>query len=88
MSNYIHNLINNNFHHPDFGKLLYHRDIHNPNILHYSVQLNDWESIAWEPIHSNRQKDTARLAIWQIDWDRFQTAKWILYRNTVDLGRI
>ncbi|MEG4805449.1 hypothetical protein QUB63_32670 [Microcoleus sp. ARI1-B5] len=80
MSNF-HDLINNNFHHPDYGKLLHHRDIHQPNILHYSVQLNDCESIAWEPIHSNRQRDTGRLAIWQIDWHRFQTAKWISYRQ-------
>ncbi|WP_293147488.1 MULTISPECIES: hypothetical protein [unclassified Microcoleus] len=49
--------------------------------MHYSVQINDWESIGWKPIHSNSKKNTARLAIWQIDWDRFQTAKWILYRE-------
>ena len=78
MSN-LHKLINNNFYHPNFVKLLHHRDIHNPNILHYSVQLNDWESLAWEPMHSERQKDTGRLAIWPIDWHRFQTAKWISY---------
>jgi hypothetical protein len=76
---YLHNLINNNFHHPDFGKLLHHRDLRNPNILHYSVQINDWESLAWEPIRSDRQKDIGRLAIWSIDWQRFQTAKWIFY---------
>jgi hypothetical protein len=68
----IHILIDRNISHPDYGRLLQHRDRNNPNILHYSVQLNDWESLAWEPIHSGKEKDTGRLAIWQIDWNRFQ----------------
>ena len=68
----IHILIDSNLSHPDYGRLLQHRDRNNPNILHYSVQLNDWESLAWEPIHDGKEKDTRRLAVWQIDWNRFQ----------------
>ncbi len=47
--------------------------------MHYSVQLNNSESPAWEPIRSDRQKDTGRLAIWYIDWERFQPAKWVTH---------
>ena len=72
-------LINNNFFHPEYGRLLYHHDLQNPNILHYSVQLNNSESLAWEPIHSDRQKDRGRLAIWYIDWERFQPAQWVTH---------
>lgn len=61
------------------GRLLHHPDRQNPKILHYSVQPNDWESLAWEPIHRDRQKDTGRLAIWPIDWQHFQPAKWVSY---------
>ena len=69
---HLHNLIGRNLSHPDYGRLLQHRDRNNPNILHYSVQLNDWESLAWEPVHGGKEKDTGRLAIWQIDWQYFQ----------------
>ena len=75
----LHSLIDNNFFHPEYGRLLYHRDLQNPNILHYSVQLNNSESLAWEPSHSDRQKDTGRLAIWYIDWERFQPAQWVTH---------
>ena len=68
----IYTLIDRNFSHPDYGRLIQHRDRNNTNILHYSVQLNDGESLAWEPICSGKQKDTGRLAVWQIDWNRFQ----------------
>ncbi|MDP5018563.1 MAG: hypothetical protein NWQ43_14900 [Dolichospermum sp.] len=68
----LHELIDSNFHHPHYGRLLQHRDHRNPSILHYSVQLNDWDSLAWEPIHAGREKDTGRLAIWPIDWNHFQ----------------
>jgi hypothetical protein len=68
----LHYLIDSNFSHPDYGRLLQHRDRQNPNILHYSVQLNDRDSLAWEPINSGKEKDTGRLAIWEIDWQRFQ----------------
>jgi hypothetical protein len=68
----IHELIDSNRFHPDYGRLLQHRDLNNPNIFHYSVQLNDRDSIAWEPVHAGKAKDTGRLAIWQIDWSRFQ----------------
>jgi hypothetical protein len=66
MSN-LHDLIARNCSHHHYGRLLQHRDRHNPNIFHYSVQLNDRESLAWEPIHSDKAKDTGRLAIWPID---------------------
>ncbi len=69
---HLHHLINSNLTHPHYGRLLQHRDRQNPNILHYSVQLNDRESLAWEPIHSGKEQDTGKLAVWQIDWDRFQ----------------
>ncbi len=71
----LYSLIDNNISHPDYGNLLQHRDIQNPNILHYSVQLNDSESLAWEPINSGGQKETGRLAIWKIDWKHFQAVK-------------
>lgn len=77
MVSVIHSLIDCNFSHPEYGRLLYHRDLQNPKILHYSVQLNDRDSLAWEPIHSNRQKDTGRLAIWSIDWQQFEPAQWV-----------
>ncbi|AFZ01851.1 hypothetical protein [Calothrix sp. PCC 6303] len=73
----LHSLIDNNLSHPHYGQLLYHRDLQNPSILHFSVQLNDVESLAWEPIRCNQQKDTGKLAIWHIDWHRFQPAKWV-----------
>ncbi|MCY7276628.1 MAG: hypothetical protein LH702_23560 [Phormidesmis sp. CAN_BIN44] len=41
------------------------------------MQLNDLESLAWEPTHCDRQKDIGRVAIWRIDWNRFQAAKWV-----------
>jgi len=68
----LHKLIDSNISHPDYGRLLQHRDLHNSNTLHYSVQLNDLDSLAWEPVDSGKQKDTGRLAIWSIDWNRFQ----------------
>jgi hypothetical protein len=68
----LHTLIDSNLAHPHYGRLLQHRDRQNPNILHYSVQLNDWDSLAWEPIHSGKEQDTGKLAVWPIDWDRFQ----------------
>jgi hypothetical protein len=72
-------IIDSNIHHPHYGRLLQHRDYHNPNTLHYSVQLNDWDSLGWEPIYAGRQKDTGKMAIWPIDWNRFrpdQTPHW------------
>jgi hypothetical protein len=66
MSN-LHDLIDRNCSHHHYGRLLQHRDRHNSNVFHYSVQLNDLESLAWEPIHSDKAKDTGRLAIWPID---------------------
>jgi len=74
---WLHSLIDSNFYHYDYGRLLYHHDFANPNILHYSVQLNDTESLAWEPINGSRQKDPGRLSIWYIDWHRFEPAKWV-----------
>ena len=68
----LHELIDSNFRHPHYGRLLQHRDHRNPSILHYSIQLNDWDSLAWEPIRAGREKDTGRLAIWPIDWNHFQ----------------
>ncbi len=68
----LHALIANNRSHPHYGRLLQQRDLHNPNILHYSVQLNDRESIGWEPIQAGKGKATGKLAIWEIDWHRFQ----------------
>ncbi|MBW4665102.1 MAG: hypothetical protein KME01_13025 [Chroococcus sp. CMT-3BRIN-NPC107] len=67
-----HQLIDSNRSHPHYGRLLQHRDRNNPNTFHYSVQLNDLDSLAWEPMNADRQKDTGRLAIWSIDWNRFQ----------------
>lgn len=43
-----------------------------PNTFHYSVQLNDLDSLAWQPMNAGKQKDTGKLAIWSIDWNRFQ----------------
>jgi hypothetical protein len=68
----LHTLIDSNFTHPHYGRLLQHRDLQNSNIFHYSVQLNDFDSLAWEPIQSGGVKDTGRLAVWAIDWHRFQ----------------
>ena len=31
---------------------------------YYSVQLNDSDSLAWEPVRCDRQKDIGRLEIW------------------------
>lgn len=73
----LHSLIDSNFAYPEYGRLLHHRDSQNPSILHYSVQINDSDSLAWEPVHCDRQKDTGRVVIWQIDWNRFQPAKWV-----------
>ena len=73
----LHSLIEENYSHPQYGCLLPHRDSQNPSILHYSVQLNDLDSLAWEPIHCDRQKDTGRVAIWHIDWNRYKYAKWV-----------
>lgn len=68
----LHELIDSNRSHPHYGRLLQHRDRQNQNILHYSVQLNDRDSLAWEPVRAGKQKDTGRLAIWSIDWHHFQ----------------
>jgi hypothetical protein len=73
----LHSLIDSNLYHPHYGRLLQHRDRNNSNILHYSVQLNDRDSLAWEPVCSGKQKDTGRLAIWQIDWHHFQVDRTI-----------
>lgn len=42
---HLHHLIERNLAHPNYGRLLQHRDRNNPNILHYSVQLNDRDSL-------------------------------------------
>jgi hypothetical protein len=68
----LHELIDNNLDHPDYGRLLQHQDLLNQHIFHYSVQLNDRDSLGWEPIHAGQSKDTGKLAIWSIDWNRFQ----------------
>jgi|GEM_PF-901643 len=73
----LHSLINSNFPHPKYGRLLHHSDTQHPNVLHYSVQINDSESLGWEPTHCDRQRDIGRVAIWRIDWNRFQSAKWV-----------
>lgn len=73
----LRSLIDSNFSHSKYGCLLHHRDSQNPSVLHYSVQLNDLESLAWEPMHCDRSKDIGRVAIWRIDWNRFQSAKWV-----------
>jgi hypothetical protein len=67
-----HELIDSNSFHPYYGRLLQHRDLNNPNIFHYSIQLNDRDSLAWEPVRAGKAKDTGRLSIWPIDWNRFQ----------------
>jgi hypothetical protein len=67
-----HDLIDSNFSHPHYGRLLQHRDRKVSSIFHYSVQLNDSESLAWEPINNGKEKDTGRLAVWPIDWSHFQ----------------
>ena len=72
----IHNLIDANQNHSDFGRLLYHRDRKNKKVLHYSVQLNDTESLAWEPVHSDRQKDQGEIDIWKIN-KHFHPAKYV-----------
>ena len=68
----LYHLIDSNFSHSDYGRLLQHHDLNNPSILHYSVQLNDRDSLAWEPTNSMKKKDTGKLAVWPIDWERFQ----------------
>lgn len=78
----LHNLIHSNLSHPHYGRLLQHRDRNNPNTFHYSVQLNDIDSIAWEPVSTGSQKDTGRLAIWSIDWRRFQPDETQLCKKT------
>jgi hypothetical protein len=75
----LHSSIDSNFHYPSYGRLLHHPDLNNSRILDYSVQLNDLESLAWEPMNCDRHKDTGRLAIWSIDWQRFQPAQWVNY---------
>ena len=65
-------LIDSNLTHPHYGRLLQHCDRKDPNTLHYSVQLNDIDSLAWEPMNAGKEKDTGRLAVWAIDWNRFQ----------------
>jgi hypothetical protein len=75
----LYELIDSNRSQPHYGRLLQHRDLDNHSIFHYSVQLNDRDSLAWEPIHAGKEKDTGRLAIWSIDWNRFrpdQTPHW------------
>lgn len=68
----LHALIDSNFSHPYYGRLLQHRDRNDPNIFHYSVQLNDLDSLAWEPVQAGSEKDTGRIAVWSIDWNHFQ----------------
>ena len=57
----LHALIKNNREYPYYGSLLQHHDLQNPKILHCSVQLNDYDSLAWEPINPGREKDAGRL---------------------------
>lgn len=68
----LHVLIDSNLSHPDYGRLLQHCDRYNPHILHYSIQLNDRDSLAWEPVGGGKKKDRGKLAIWPIDWTHFQ----------------
>ncbi|MEH2453651.1 hypothetical protein [Nostoc sp.] len=68
----LHTLIDSNSSHPHYGRLLQHRDHHDFSILHYSVQLNDLDSLAWEPVQAGSEKDTGRIAVWSIDWNHFQ----------------
>jgi len=77
MTNF-HELIDLNFSHPNYGRLLQHRDKKNPNILHYSVQLNHSDSLAWEPSNSGKEKDRGKLAIWPIknNFKPDQTKSW------------
>lgn len=75
----LHSLIDNNFSHPEYGRLLRHRDTSYPNVLHYSVQLNDSLSLGWEALHSGRYKDTGKVGIWRIKWNRFRPAKRVKY---------
>lgn len=82
----LHHLIDNNLHHPHYGRLLQSRDLHNSNTLHYSVQLNDLDSLAQEPVHSGKDKDTRRLEIWPIDWNRFQPAQ-VRHQEKEDINR-
>lgn len=81
-----HYLIDNNLHYSHYGRLLQSRDLHNPNTLHYSVQLNDLDSLAWEPVHSGKEKDTGRLEIWPIDWNRFQPTQ-VRHQEKEDINR-
>ncbi len=67
----LHAIIDKNLGHPHYGRLIKHRDRLNPFVYHYSVQLNDHDSLAWEPVHPGREKDTGRIAIWPINWQRF-----------------
>jgi hypothetical protein len=69
---YLNTLIDCNLSHPHYGRLLQHCDLQNHNILHYSIQINDSDSLAWEPIQSGKGRDTGRLAVWVIDWQRFR----------------
>ncbi|CAO5039589.1 MULTISPECIES: hypothetical protein [Microcystis] len=68
----LYTLIDSNTSHPHYGRLLQHRDHSDPSIFHYSVQLNDLESLAWEPVQAGSEKDTGRIAVWSIDWNHFQ----------------
>ena len=72
----IHHLIAANRSHPHFGRLLHHQDAHNRAVLHYSVQLNDYQSLGWEPIHGG-EKGIGQIAIWQINWEIYRPAQWV-----------
>ncbi len=47
-----------------FGRLLYKRDRDNKKVLHYSVQLNDKQSLAWEPCNSGAMKGKGQVDTW------------------------
>ncbi|HTL90436.1 MAG TPA: hypothetical protein VL134_13630 [Leptolyngbya sp.] len=83
----LHSLIDKNFFHPHYGRLLYHRDSPKAGALHYSVQLNDSESLGWQPIHHSRQQDIGRVEIWQVDWNRFQPAQWVMHLEKVQIKK-
>ena len=68
----LHTLIDSNSSHPHYGRLLQHRNHSDPSIFHYSVQLNDFDSLAWEPVRAGSENDIGRVAVWPIDWNHFQ----------------
>lgn len=78
-------LIDENSAHPDYGRLLYHRNP--PFILHYSVQINDHESLGWQPVRHGRQRDTGQVAVWQIDWKHYRPAKWVMHSSKEQIRR-